>query len=95
MKFKEEDFIPPCGCRAVGECTHGIWAWKKALEACVDAFAAEMKRKLIKKATEGYSGWDDPDWTEEEIIAALTAHIPKGDMTDIANFAMFFWNRQK
>jgi hypothetical protein len=94
MKFNEEQFEVVCGCRSVGECGHNNFAWQKALDACVDAFAKEMKKKLTRKAMEGYHGWDDPNWTAEQINEAMLNHLPKGDMVDVANFAMFAWNRK-
>jgi hypothetical protein len=92
-KHTEEKYVIRCGCRSVGECGHNNFAWLKALEGCVDDFAAQMKSKLRRKALEGYSGWDDPDWQRAEIIDRLKSHIDKGDMVDVANFAMFAWNK--
>lgn len=94
MKFTEAQFERPCGCRSVGECFHNNWSWLTALEACVDAFAADMKAKLKRKALhDRKSGWDDPEWPIDNIIHQLREHIEKGDMVDVANFAMFAWNR--
>jgi hypothetical protein len=94
MKFYEEQFEVVCGCRLVGECHCNDFAWKKALDALVAAFASDIVRKLTRKALEGKSGWDDPDWTTEQIEQALRDHVDKGDPVDVANFAMFLWNRQ-
>jgi hypothetical protein len=99
--FKTEQFVPPCGCRSVGECYHGTFAWKQALEAAVDAFAEEMKAKLVHVAMEKMkSGWDDlEDFPASALEAALREHYEKGtgpeNMIDVANFAMFAWNRQQ
>jgi hypothetical protein len=94
MRFTEEAFEVVCGCRSAGECTHNAFAWKKALETMVDAFAAEMKTKLLQAAIhKGRSGWDNPDWTVEQIEQRLREHVEKGDMRDVANLAMFRWNR--
>jgi hypothetical protein len=65
----------------------------KALCECVDAFAEAMKAKLTAKISEKIGGWDNPNWTKEDIIAQLKTHIDKGDMIDVANFAMFAWNK--
>lgn len=66
----------------------------KLLDALVDKFAAAMKSKLRRAATEkGRGGWDDPAWSIDEIKAALLAHVDKGDPVDVANFAAFWWNR--
>ncbi len=94
MKFQESDFEAACGCRSVGECGHNNFAWLMVLEAAVDEFAAKMKAKLRRKAiVDGKSGWDDPEWPIEDIKRQLAEHIEKGDMVDVANFAMFAWNR--
>lgn len=94
MRYKTEDYRQPCNCRSVGECSHNSFAWKEALDACVDAFAKEMKRKLQEKFLEGKSGWDDPSWPREDILRQLQEHLKKGDMIDVANFALFAWNQE-
>ena len=58
-------------------------------------FSTQMECKLLKKALEGRKGWDDPAWTQEQIKAAIIEHVNKGDMVDVANLAMFLWNRQQ
>ena len=93
MRYKTDDFVFPCGCRSVGECNHGFGAEEAALEALVDGFAVDMKRKLKEKFRESCYGWDNPIWTEEDIREALHNHTLKGDPVDIANFAAFLWNR--
>ena len=52
-----------------------------------------MKQKLFRKYFEGYTGWDNPSWTPDKIMKALKDHIEKRDMVDVANFAMFLWNK--
>ena len=64
-----------------------------ALDKCVNAFAEAIKTKLVHKYLEGRSGWDDPEWPREDILKQLRAHIDKGDMIDVAAFAMFAWNQ--
>ncbi len=88
-----EQFTKPCGCRSAGECNHNTFAEFTALDALVDAFAAEMKKKLRAKAMEGRSGWDDPQW-EPGIRAALIDHAQrgKGQEVDAANLAAMLWN---
>lgn len=58
-----------------------------------DDFAAAMKQKLRQKYAEGKTGWDDPAWPIGDVIAQLEAHIEKGDMVDVANFALFAWHK--
>jgi len=87
-----------CGCRSVGECTHGTFAEIQALEEMVDAFVKEMKAKLRKKYMEGFTGWDDPVWVENgETLTRLIDHAKEEnpDMVDVANFAAFIWNVQE
>lgn len=93
MRHATDQHIQPCNCRSVGECDHNVFAWKYALDACVDDFAAQLKKKLIRKAMEGKGGWDDPTWPRDDIILQLREHINKGDMLDVAAFAMFAWNQ--
>lgn len=88
-----ESFHKPCGCRSVGECHHNSFAGLDALDALVDAFAAEMKRKLRRKALEGRSGWDDPACAEGIRAAMLEhAHRGPGQEVDVANLAAMLWN---
>lgn len=95
MRFRTADFITPCGCRSVGECKHNSWAEIKALYSLVDAFADVMKYKLLLAAVDKMkSGWNDPRWSEDEIVNALREHVDKGDPVDVANFAAFLWNRK-
>ena len=52
-------------------------------------FSGEMQNRLVQKKKAGYSGWDDPSWTREQIIERLKISLEKGNMVDVANFAMF------
>ena len=65
-----------------------------SLSAMIDCFSRAMENKLLAKLKSGRSGWDDSSWTEEDILKALKEHLEKGDMIDVANFAMFYWNRE-
>lgn len=55
------------------------------------AFSDAMHRKIVNKFKEGKRGWDDPS-IKEPLKKALLEHFEKGDMVDVANFAMFIWN---
>lgn len=94
MKHSTEDFMIETGEREALGSLENIGAEIAALEACVDDFADKMKKKLREKYMEGKTGWDDPDWSHEDRIAALEEHLEKGDMIDVANFAMFVWNNE-
>lgn len=59
----------------------------------VDRLAAAMKAKLAIKRAEGYYGWNN-DCTMERLRGLLLDHIGKGDILDVANFAMMIWNRE-
>lgn len=80
MKYKTQDYIDD--------------AEEHALEQCHDEFCFELKSKLMKKRREGKQGWDNPQWDKEDILRQLREHIDKGDMLDVAAFAMFAWNRE-
>ena len=60
----------------------------------IKKFTNELREKLTDKYYQGYTGWDDPSWKEEDIVSLLKTHIEKGDMVDVAAFAMFLWNKQ-
>lgn len=104
LTFKEYGTDPWEGWAAVthvhGNTTAETW-WK--LEDCeplvfsdddefVDIMASEMKAKLAKKCTEGWSGWQRAPI--ENLAEMFLEHIGKGDMIDVANFAMFLQFRQ-
>jgi len=60
-----------------------------------DEFTRAMQMKLSLKVFQGSTGWDDPAWTIEMATKALNAHVEKGDLVDVANFAMFIWFKQQ
>ena len=67
---------------------------RNALCKLVDAFASEMKKKLLQSLDRGKSGWDDSSWERKDALSQLAEHIKKGDMVDVANFAAFIWNME-
>lgn len=82
--------------RFKGDDYWGITASAQALHAMVDAFAAEMKKKLTRKLVEGYVGWDEPEkeeFSSDKLRLALREHCNRGDPVDVANFAAMLWNR--
>jgi hypothetical protein len=68
-----------------------------ALYKLVDAFADAMKTRLDEKFAEGFTGWDDPNWTKDQINGRLQESAFKPDenhrVVDTANFCAFLWNR--
>jgi len=64
------------------------------LDALIDTFAQEMKRKLHQKFQEGHRGWDTPRY-KSFFKSELRKHIEKEDWIDVANFAAFLWNIQE
>lgn len=97
MKYTVDNFAKQCGCRTVDECwpdPYGRQAEISALKSCAIGFMDAMQDKLIRKIGQKH-GWDDPDWPMEDLIAQLKAHIDKGDWVDVANFAMFAWNKKE
>lgn len=81
MRYQTDDYI--------------ILAESKALDNLSNDFADECRAKLYGKMQQGRVGWDDPAWPIAEIKDALIEHIEKGDPVDVANFAMFWWNRMQ
>ena len=67
----------------------------KSIRMLANSFSKEMKEKMLQKFNEGRRGWDDPAWTVEDVKKALIDHIEKGDPVDIANFAAFWWYKQR
>lgn len=59
---------------------------KELLERLVDDFAEEMKAKLIAKSLQGWNGWET--CPIEDLENGLKNHIEKGDMVDMANYAL-------
>lgn len=59
-------------------------------------FASRMLDRLIKKAEQGYRGWDDPSYREEieKKLGTHAAALLAGDSAeavDVANLAMFLY----
>ena len=54
--------------------------------ALVAITATAMTTKLAAKRSEGYCGWHN-DCTNAKLLAMLKAHVDKGDMIDVMNFA--------
>lgn len=65
-------------------------------QCAVRDFAVAMNDKLEQKRAEGRGGWHDPKrCTISELRKMLAEHVEKGDMVDIANFAMMIWSRER
>lgn len=56
----------------------------------VGEFAVAMTRKMEKKRKDGYEGWQTCNL--DRILLSLFEHMQKGDMLDVANYAMMVWN---
>jgi hypothetical protein len=70
------------------------WIEKFALTLCIEAFGREMRNKLFDKVDEGFVGWADSTCISVDGLRdKLMVHLEKGDMVDVANFAMMIWNR--
>jgi len=74
------------------------------LIGAVDAFAAEMKARLIEKAKKGYKGWDKPDvldlirrkFNEHSVLLLFgNKDEAKRHAVDTANLAMMLWYQDK
>ena len=58
--------------------------------------AQGMLDKMYASSDAGRSGWHDPTrCSTRMLMTALLEHIAKGDMIDVANFAMMLWQRQQ
>jgi len=72
-------------------------------------FSEAMRDKLAQKRTEGRGGWNHAPYNVQRergercefhgcsvrsLKQMLRNHMKKGDMVDIANFAMMIWNRE-
>lgn len=82
---------------------------KEKLCAAVDDFANAMKKRLLAKEKQGFSGWDSGDITAYAIptrlfgkaaqLYALINYSPQQEkikdklLVDIANFAMMIWRK--
>jgi len=62
----------------------------------VNRFAQAMVNKFHGKYLKGAGGWFDESNSEllDHFKEMLKSHIEKGDMVDVANFAVMIWNLQ-
>jgi len=87
-----------CSCReAMCGCNFGVddaqvTVEKRKLSGLINRFSKKQKEKLHANMSKK-SGWDDPNWTIDDIKKAMIAHIEKGDPVDAANFAAFWFSR--
>jgi len=68
------------------------------LSSAVDEFAVRMKARLIQKAKQGYTGWDNPEEVMDfSLVSCMSDDIngrnPVSKAVDIANRAMMLWYR--
>lgn len=63
-------------------------------DAAVDRFAAVMKAKLAAARAKGRGGWNSPEpGMQQRLSNLLREHVDKGDPRDVANLAMFLYER--
>ena len=73
----------------------------KKLNTLFDEFTKKMNQRLVRKERAGFTGWDDQkEYSDEELrqrIITKLMSIPqdKTDIVDIANYAMFLYERKK
>lgn len=93
-KVTVEGEMVSCGCRSAGE--YNTFVELAALNKMVDEFAAEMKQKLRRKWSEGYTGWDNPA-AAEYLRASLREHVMREtpQAIDVANIAAMLWNLRR
>jgi hypothetical protein len=69
----------------------------------VEHFSTEMTARMIQKVHEGFSGWNNAEEPDEDVIwrllgkAALAqaGRATEKDLVDIANLAMILWTRRR
>lgn len=62
-------------------------------DIAVDQFAQAMKDKLrIAREQKGRGGWQE--CSTPDLVKMMFDHIAKGDMRDVANFAMMLWHNE-
>lgn len=63
-------------------------------DEAVDQFAAALKQKLAAIRAKGRAGWDSREpGMQQRLSDMLRDHVGKGDPRDVANFAMFLYQR--
>lgn len=61
----------------------------------VDSVARKMEAKLKIKRDQGMGGWLTTGCSNEHLKKEMVAHIEKGDMVDVLNFAGMILMRQE
>ena len=62
-------------------------------DIAVDQFASAMKEKLqVAREKKGRGGWQQ--CSTPDLVKMMIDHIAKGDMRDVANFAMMIWHNE-
>jgi len=95
--IKTKDFYEPCNCRSAGECPHNWFIEVRALAAMVDNAKEAMLKKLTKKYTEGWGGWDNPEAMpilKNKLIKHIKKDFTPENMIDIMNLAAMIRNQQ-
>jgi len=65
-------------------------------QAAHKRFSKECGDKLADAAAKGRGGWHAPHMVSgEQLAQMLVEHLKKGDMRDVANFAMFLHERRE
>jgi hypothetical protein len=61
----------------------------------IKRFSRAMREKLERKRKAGRAGWNRPqECSVAELRSMMMEHVAKGDLVDVANFAMMIWNRE-
>lgn len=67
----------------------------QALKACINEFRSVMLLRLQEKMRKGYGGWDEESfWDNDDFEERMRQMIEEGRWIDLANMAMFQWNRE-
>ena len=68
---------------------------QERLMLAYEQFASRMKLKLLEKLAEGWSGWDNVNaFADSTLEARLKGAVRLKKWVNVANFAMFMWDRE-
>jgi len=96
---KDRTEMPKCGgreyCTRMPFCGCGGPTEEEIDEDALERFTKAMRVKLAASRAKGRHGWHNPDVCSVEDLARMFFdHVAKGDLVDIANFAMFLHQRK-
>lgn len=61
----------------------------------VEFTAHEMRQRLREQREKGFSGWNTPQCTNDNLMHRLVKNLEKGDLIDVINLAAMLLARQQ